>query len=111
MKDKLIEVLLGSGKDKDLLEELQSLINEFPKQSLQYKVLCNLYAYLKHIQDNEVNMIDDISNSFTPMAAASLRAAGFIGDSAREENIVAIILQSAEIAWVVNREMAKSILN
>lgn len=111
MKSKLIKVLLEGDEEKDLLDELKRLMDEFPKESKQYKVLCNLYAYLEHVTDNEVDMIQDLEDSPAPMMAASLRAMGLIGDTARDENIASLILQSADMAWAVNREMTKAILN
>lgn len=113
MKEKLMQVLLGNidNDDKDLMAELQFLMNEFPQQSRQYKALCNLYAYFYYIQEDEVNMIEELSDSPAPMVAASLRALGLIGDTARDENITSLVLQSAEMAWLINRDHAKESMN
>lgn len=110
IKNQLINVLLNPrDEDASLLDELSKLINKQPNESRQYKVLSNLYCYLKYVQDNDIDMLEDIvKESSSYMLAASLRAVGFIGDTARDENIAALILHSAENAWVIKREIDKS---
>ena len=111
MKQKLIQALLSDDKTVDIMDALQSLINELPKQSKQYKVLRNLHAYFVQIQDDELDLLEELSETPAHMEAASLRAMGLIGDTARDEQIAALILQSAQMAWVVTREGKKAVLN
>ena len=114
MKTKLMQVLLhdnNSDDNYDIFDELQSLIDTFPAHTKEHKVLCNLSAYFDYIQDNEVDMIADMKDSPVLMMAASLRAMGLIGDTARDENITSLILQSAYIAWIIKRELTESVLN
>lgn len=111
MKTKLIQALLPDDDNENMVDELQALIDKLPPHSKEYKVLCNLSVYFDHIQDNEIDMIADLKDSPVMMMAASLRAMGFIGDTARDENITALILQSAQMAWIIKRELSMSVVN
>lgn len=112
MKAKLIQALLNDDDNVDMMDALQSLLNELPQGGTQYKVLSNLHFYLACVQDDEEqDLVEDLTDGPALMAAASLRAMGLIGDTSRDENIASLILQSALTAWAINKDAAKSILN